>query len=71
MKKYPGSKSKPFIIKLEEDWFKKGDILETSDESKLKIIKIYKFNWWRRLLFWFGFPFKYAQCIKVLTQLNN
>lgn len=60
-----GKNSTSFTIKFEDHYFKQGDIIEASDTIQLKVIKVYKFTWWRRILFKFGFPFKHMDCIRV------
>jgi hypothetical protein len=46
----PGLNGKPFYIKFSEDWVKKGDILNTTDTVSLKVLRVYRLNWWRKCL---------------------
>ena len=62
----PGSKAKPFLLKFEDSFFQKGNILNSGlPNVQLRIIKVYKFNWYRKLLHFFGFKFKMFNCVKV------
>jgi hypothetical protein len=58
MKSKPGLYGKPFYLKFDQEWVRRGDILETSDNYKLKVLKVYKFTWWKKILFRLGFRFK-------------
>jgi len=44
-----------FRIEFQENWFRRKDILETPDGYKLKVIKVYKMWWWKKILLWLGF----------------
>ena len=55
---------KTFIIHLEENWFKNNDILDINT-FHLQVIKVYKYNIWRKLLKFLGFKFKMFNCIRV------
>lgn len=54
----PGIKSKPFLIYFSENWYKKGDILVTGQGIELKVIKVYKLTWWKKILIKLGFRFR-------------
>ena len=56
---------KPFIIMIEESCYKKGDIIGVPLLYDLKVIKVYKYNWYRKLLEFFGFKFHNKNCLKV------
>lgn len=43
------SKSKPFHLQFADNYWKKGDILSYGG-GKCKVLRIYKDNWWKRLL---------------------
>jgi len=62
---YPGKNNTKFTIKLDADWFGEKDVIEQFAGAKLRIVKVYKFTWWRKILFYLGFPFKSAKCVKV------
>jgi len=63
---FDGVIKKPFILKFEENYFKKSDILFCGEpEYKVRITKVYKYNWYRKLLNFFGIPFKLFNCVKV------
>lgn len=61
----PGSNKASFTIVFQEPYFKKGDILINSRDYQLKVTKVYKYNWYRKLLNFFGIKFKLFNCIKV------
>lgn len=63
---YPGIKPEPFFIHFSTGYFKKGDIISSANNSILKVIKVYKYNWWRKLLNFFGIRFKLVNVIKVI-----
>lgn len=53
---HPGrTGKKPFYIQFDRDWFSKGDVLETDNGAKFEVIKVYRLNWWRKLLRKLGF----------------
>ena len=64
--------SNTFTIKFDDkQGFGKGDILNVTKGSQLRILKVYRYTWFRRLLSkWFNRPFKFANCIKV-EQIKN
>jgi len=62
---YPGKNNESFVIKLDASYFDKGEIFENPDGEKYIITKVYKFNWYRKLLLYFGMPFKMFNCVKV------
>jgi hypothetical protein len=57
--------NKLFKIQFEKAWCKKDDILNIPNSVQLKVLKVYKFTWWRKILSWFGVPFKSMNCAKV------
>lgn len=65
----PEIRSKTFYLAFNDRWFRKGDIIirefENSPSIKVKVIKTYPFNWWRKFLFWLGIPIKSCKVIKV------
>lgn len=63
----PGKNGKTFTIYLEDTFFKKGDILTSEESTNLKVIKVYKFNLWRKLLYKLGFNIKIFNGVKVKT----
>jgi len=54
---FSGLNSHSFDLKIDSDWFKKGDILKYS-RRQLLVTKVYKFNIWRKILLYFGFKVK-------------
>ena len=61
----PGKDNKPFTIKFSDTtWINKGNIISTG-KVQMKVLKVYKKVWWRRLLLWLGFRVKLMDCIKV------
>ncbi len=62
----PKMNRKTFILYFDDNYFKKGDILDSGTSYQVKVIKVYKYNLFRRLLFkWFNIPFKMYNCVKV------
>jgi len=61
----PGKNKNEFTLIFQESWFNKGDILETQDKLKYKVVKVYKYNWYRKLRNFLGLSFKSSKCIKV------
>ena len=59
-----------FIIKFDTNTFNRKNILMTPGGTKVKVIKVYKYNLYRRILHFFGFQFKLFNCVKV-KQLKN
>lgn len=57
--------SKPFIVVLEENWYKKGDILTSASNFQVRVTKVYKYNLWRKILNFFGIKFKLFNCVLV------
>lgn len=59
----PGLQDKPFVIKMDRSWLKKGDILaiDTSG-SRLIVTKVFKQTWWRKLLLFLGFKVRLLAC---------
>ena len=53
-----------FYLKFEQDWFKKGDILQGVSCSEVVVTKVYKQTWWRKVLLWLGFKVRMCQ-VKV------
>lgn len=56
---------KPFVVRFSEAYWKKGDFITSEQGTKLKVIKVYNYNFYRKILNYFGFPFKLMNCIKV------
>lgn len=55
--KYPGMNQSEFKILLNPEEFCKGDILNMDKTgNRLQVTKVYKYNWWRKLLVWMGYP---------------
>jgi len=52
-------------IRITPNWTKKGDVITNADYIKYKVIKVYKFNLWRKILQFFGFKFKLLNHIKM------
>ena len=64
--KCPRSKAGVFVLKFDQDYeFARKNILCSPNGYQVKITKVYKFNWYRRLLYFFGIPFKMFNCVKV------
>lgn len=61
----PGLKGNEFTLVFKEQYFNKGDLLKSFDNVNLKVTKVYKYNWWRKLLNFLGIRFKMFNCIKV------
>lgn len=49
MRDLPGAVGEPFHIKLEKDWYQKGDNIVTSSYL-CTVTKVYPYNWWRKFL---------------------
>lgn len=58
-------KNQSFKIILDQNWYRPEEILKLPTGAKLKVIKTYPFNWWRRLLFKLGFSYTSSKVIKV------
>ena len=54
---------KPIYLTLFENYFNKGDVINTPT-STLKIVKTYKSTWWRKLLRKIGFNIKSENVIR-------
>ena len=46
----PGYKSGTFTIFFKEPYFRKNDVITAEENHKLKVIKVYKYNLWRKFL---------------------
>ena len=53
MKNKPGKYGKPFILVLDHNWFKKGDII-VSGLNTAKVTRVYRRTWIRLFLNWLG-----------------
>lgn len=71
MNDYPGINNKPFKILFYQDWLKKGDYLIIERGLKVKVTKVYKRTWWRKLLYYFGVKTKLFDCVKVEPYENT
>lgn len=58
----PGYKTKPFYIELDSHSFNQKSITEALTNVELEITKVYRFNLWRRALYFFGIPFRMFDC---------
>jgi hypothetical protein len=56
----PGKGNKPFKLIFQEEWMRKGDIIKCKNSyfPHIVILKVYKNNWWRKTLHFFGFKTK-------------
>jgi len=62
----PGKNGRSFYLKLDKHSFEVNDVVEGPySPVRLKVIKTYPFNWWRKLLFILGFPYKSMDLVKV------
>lgn len=43
------SKFKPIYLQFADNYFRKGDILSYGN-GKCKVVRVYKNNWWKKLL---------------------
>jgi hypothetical protein len=60
-----------FMIRLSDQFYERGDCFYSEDGSRYKIIKVYKYNWYRKFLFKvFGIPFKLKNHYKVLKMIR-
>lgn len=53
-----------FNLIFKEDWWKPEN-LEVQEIYAVKIIKVYKFTWWKKILFKLGFPFCHFECTLI------
>ena len=60
----PGISESTFNLVFKEKWWK-SDTLEVYETYKIKVIKVYKFTWWKRILFKLGFPFVHFECTLI------
>jgi hypothetical protein len=66
MKMVPGIKPGIFTLQFTEDYnFHRKDILVRDNGFAVKVIKVYKYNLWKRILNFFGIPFKLFNCVLV------
>jgi hypothetical protein len=65
---YPGTSKKSFYLKFDSvDWIKRKDIITVTNKGGFfKVLKVYKLNWWRKLLLRLGFRIKILQ-VKVIS----
>jgi hypothetical protein len=56
--KVKGLDGETFKLKMEAEYFAHGNLYHFGTGQKFKVKKVYKFNWWRRLLFRLGVSFK-------------
>lgn len=62
----PGKHWGTFVLTFSEDFhFKTEDILIGANGFKVQVTKVYKYNLWRKILNFFGIPFKMFNCILV------
>lgn len=55
-----------FKIQLDADWYNKEDILSIGPYyTKVKIIKVYRLTWWKKLLLKLGFSITFFKGVKV------
>lgn len=54
-----------FIMTFRKNYFNKNDILLSGEDRQLKVIKIYKDNFWRKFLHFLGFKIMLYGEIKV------
>ena len=60
------SKLNQYLLYFENNPFKQGNIIfADSNQHKLIVKKIYRYNLWRKALNFFGFKFKLLNCIKI------
>jgi hypothetical protein len=67
MSNVPGIGGKPFYIKFEKDWVKKGDILNNNYGYQIKVTKVYKYYWWKKILRRLGFKVRWFEA-KVIKR---
>lgn len=58
-----------FTIKMESTYFQKKDIVQINSMTCV-VVKVRKFNWWRRLLFDLGFKF-YSMDLKQINRYSK
>jgi hypothetical protein len=63
--------NKPFIVMIPNSCYKKNDIIEVPLLYNLKVLKVYKYNWYRKLLKLFGIKFHNKNCLKVKNIYNG
>lgn len=60
------SNGEPFRLSFNEGQFKKGEIIRMAPSGfTVKVKKVYKFNLFKRILFYFGYDFKSMELEEV------
>ena len=62
---------KSFIIQVDKNWFNTDDIITNQNGVSVRVIKVYKYNLWRKFLNLLGIKFKLFNCIKVKEDESN
>lgn len=62
-------KSGEFVVTFNAPFYKKEDILFTSEGTELEVVKVYKLTWWKKVLMWFGVPF-HSMDLKVKNKMK-
>lgn len=62
--------NKPFIVMIPGSYYKKNDIIEVPLLYNLRVLKVYKYNWYRKLFKFFGVRFRNKNCLKVKNIYN-
>lgn len=57
-----GKDPRTFELTFADNWFRKNDIIKCCAGVEARVIKVYDFVWWRRLLIWLGFKTKCFTC---------
>lgn len=59
--------NKPFIIYIHDHCFKEDDVI-CIDIYYYRVVKVYKYNLWRKILNFFGIKFKLHNCLQIKQQ---
>lgn len=56
MENKPSIGGEEFKVILNPEEFSKGDILVRQSGARVIVTKVYRYNWWRRVLVYLGYP---------------
>jgi len=42
--------NKPFKLAMNDEFFKKGDLITSGNGSLMRVLRVYRMNWFKRLL---------------------
>lgn len=64
-----------FYIKLSDNWFRKGDVINAGGKDKLIVLKSYRLTWWKKVIMWFcrhyDIPFRFRNSEVKVKKYNS